>query len=408
MTIRSESLVAPFAGERFADVEALSALISPPYDVIDPARRSTLAGRHEHNIVRLILPEGNGERYGRAGDTLRDWRTHGVLVRESEPVVYVVRQRYVPAGQGRSVTRTGLLAAVAVEPYERGHVLPHERTHRGPREDRLALLRATRAMFEALLMLAPDPDAKLADGLDRASRGPVLAAGGLDDATVEMWRVAGEDAAALCAAAGRRSLYIADGHHRYETAVAFRKEHPGADRTLALMVPRGDPGLLVLPTHRIVEGDALTADQVVDLIDARFQVTRRRLSGPDELGPLPERGCTICLANGECLEVRAGRTEEVDNRERQAESVVDRLNVAQMTAAVVDPLLGTTGGSVRYSPDPRVVWEAVQRGAAAGVLVGPTSVDTIMAVADAGGFMPRKSTYFQPKVPSGLVMLDLD
>ena len=156
-------LVAPFSAERYSNLEDLSKLIAPPYDVVSSSDRETLANRDEHNIVRLILPEApeaEGDRYAHARTVLDGWRADGTLVPDGDPAVYVVQQVFTtPDGEER--TRTGVIAAVAAEPFAEGRVKPHERTHKGPKQDRLALMRATDAMFESLFMFARDDSGHL-------------------------------------------------------------------------------------------------------------------------------------------------------------------------------------------------------------------------------------------------------
>ena len=153
-------LVSLFVAERYADRRDVSAVIAPPYDVIGPAEWKALAARDPHNIVRLILPEDGEDRYRHAADTLAAWRTEGVVVTEDRPAVYVLRQAFVTA-DGVRRERTGVIGAISVEPFSEGRIRPHERTHAGPKEDRMALLQATETMFEALLMLARDEDGTL-------------------------------------------------------------------------------------------------------------------------------------------------------------------------------------------------------------------------------------------------------
>ena len=148
-------LVTTFIGERYNNAEQWSELVAPPYDVISPEQRRIYRERSEHNIVRLILPDGNGNRYTHAATILQSWRDQNVLVQDPHPAVYVVRQEFeTPNGEAR--VRTGVIGAVAVEPYDRARVRPHEKTHKGPKDDRLALMQSTRSMFEALLLMSRD------------------------------------------------------------------------------------------------------------------------------------------------------------------------------------------------------------------------------------------------------------
>ena len=289
-------LVAPFIAERFRRVEKLTTLIAPPYDVIGDERRATLAGSSEHNIVHLILPAGNGDRYEHAAGLLSAWRSEGVLERDAVPTATVVRQHF-RTPDGAEYARTGVVAGVHVEPYEAGRVLPHERTHRGPKEDRLALSRATVAMLESIFLLSRDADGALRAGLARATRSEPTALADLDGVRIELWRVEGETAETLAAAAGS-ALYIADGHHRFETANAYRAINPAADRIPALIVPIDDPGMVVLPTHRLIHGSPISAERARRIVQ-KTRVVRDVPAAQAALAihSLP-RACAVLLADG--------------------------------------------------------------------------------------------------------------
>ncbi|HEX2646598.1 MAG TPA: DUF1015 domain-containing protein, partial [Candidatus Dormibacteraeota bacterium] len=256
-------LVVPFHGERYTATD-LSTLAAPPYDVIAAEERGRYGARDPHNIVHLTLPErASGDRYAHAAALLADWRRAGVLRPDPGDMVYIVAQDYaLPSGERR--TRVGMFAAVRAEAFATRRVRPHEQTHAAPKADRLALLRATRTNLEAIFLVAPDPDRALATALGRAAAGVPAARAALDDVGIRLWTVAREPAAALARLAGRAQLYIADGHHRYETAVAYGLEAPGADRVLAFIVSAGDPGLTILPTHRIVFAGGLDPTTLVE------------------------------------------------------------------------------------------------------------------------------------------------
>ncbi len=406
-------LVSPFAGERFTALGLLSDLISPPYDVISEEQREALAARHPENIVRLILPEGGGARYDRAASLLAEWRTNSVLVRDEKPSVYVVRQEFSTPG-GRRHARTGVIAAVAVEPYESGRVRPHERTHRGPKEDRLALMRSTCAMFEALLMMVRDSQGRLRAALDAALDEAPLACAELDGVAITLWRIQGAAAREIAGAADEGALYIADGHHRYETTNIYRQENQNADRTLALVVPLGDPGLVVLPTHRMIHGSEIDETTVRNAAGANFDISPveagRNLGEILEDAKDDETTCLVALLGERVLKLVLKRDVDLSSLSAFGEPSVIALDVARVDPLVVNPLLEAAGptGERTYSADAAEVVEYVRCGkAVSGVLLNPVKVEHVLAVADDGAFMPQKSTYFMPKVPSGLVVLGL-
>jgi len=407
----SVPLVTPFRGVRFADAARLPTLIAPPYDVISAADRRRLAAADEHNVVRFILPESEDDRYDAAAALLRSWLGDGVLTVDAEESVTVVRQTF-RTNDGQEHRRTGVIAAVMAEAFDGGRVRPHERTHKGPKEDRLALLRASAFIFEALLMFAPDRDRALHDRLQQVLKAPPSAEAHLDEVTITAWRVDGTAAEEIAALAGRSDLYIADGHHRYETAVAYRAEVPAADRIPALIVSRMDPGLVVEATHLLVVGEDLGMAALEPMFRERFQI--KELSPDDDLvdvlAHMQGRGtaCAVVGRGGQtfAMLLKGGDTlEDFATGLHQAVSSLDVLRVDEM---VVKPLLAAAGedAQLEYTADPREAVRRVTGGrAACAVLLNPTPVDRVLAVADANEVMPQKSTYFYPKVPSGLVGL---
>lgn len=401
-------LATPFLGERYA-ARDLSDLLAPPYDVIGPGERDALTRRHEHNIVRLILPENGDDRYRLAGDRYRQWRRQGVLVADKTASAYVARQEFTTP-DGLRHTRTGAIAAVAVEPYALGRVRPHERTHAGPKADRLALLRESRAMFESLFMLTRDEGGELATLLEEASAKRPNATAELQGVQVTLWRVTGKRARALADAAGQGALYVADGHHRYETALAYRGESAGADRVPALIVPFGDPGLVVFPTHRLVHGAPVSRERVFGVLRERVQMRDLPPNANylEELGALATRGagCVVVLPDGPAVAILLKSAAR--DLEFAKQPAVASLDVARLDDQVVKQLVAEAGADARleYTPAADRVMDDVHRGiAAAGVLLNPTPAAAVLAVADAGAVMPQKSTFFYPKVPSGLVVM---
>src|SRR3954470_19943568 len=222
----------PFRAVRYGErAGSLDTLVAPPYDVISPAERDELAARNEHNVVHLTLPEDEVQ----AGVTWRDWREDGTLADEAEPGFWWLSQDYVgPDGVAR--TREGLVGALKAEPYERRGVLPHERTHRGPKEGRLRLLREVQAQLEPLFFLYEG-----APPASRPEREPDLEVEG-----ARLWRLPPDR---IADAFADRQLLIADGHHRYETALAYGE----GTQVLAVLVSLDDPGLMIFPTHRVFE-----------------------------------------------------------------------------------------------------------------------------------------------------------
>jgi uncharacterized protein (DUF1015 family) len=398
--VMSSTLFTPIRAERYRAWDRLSDLIAPPYDVISPEGRRVLAERSPHNIVHLTLPDGAPDRYTAAARRLAQWRAGDVLQRDVDSAVYVVQQEFT-APDGRTYARTGVIGGLLAEGYESGRVRPHERTHPAPKEDRLALGRATRAAVEPIFVLTRDTRDHLRRRLEGVTRHEPAAVAELDGVAIGIWRVSGVQAVEIARAVGDGPVYVADGHHRYETATALRAELPAATRIPALAVPARDPGLLVLATHRLVHGRAVDPDGMRKAWAKRF-VVEERLVEPDPSGLLDGLGArpaaAVVLPDGRLLVLSAR-----DDHHGE-------LEIAVVEREVVQPLVRAAGpeASVSYAAAPGEVIDAVGRGAAAGVLVRATPTDRVLAVSDAGGIMPPKSTYFAPKLPSGLLILPFD
>lgn len=415
----------------------LSAVICPPYDVISPQEQAELYARHPYNIVRLELtreePGSNGaSRYQRAASDYRRWRADGTLIQEARPALYLYRQEF--SVEGAVHQRRGLIALLRLETWESRAVRPHERTLSAPRRDRLELMRATRANLSPIWVLNRGQGARGLKAWERTEGRPSDIAA-TDDAGVrhEVW----VDDDPILARALRESfmdqpMYIADGHHRYETAVEFRNENCAGPSpcpedapvnfALAYVVESGDPGLLVLPTHRVVRCEAgLDREAVVRCLDRWFHV-REYPEGPTavlaalrQADPVPAFGILaprMGLSAVARLRDPAGVPEAlVPGRSEQWR----RLDLAALHTLGIDQLLpeGTTAlsesGRLVY---PRTVHE-VERTLASGqcdigFLVRETPVEQVMAVADAGDLMPEKSTYFYPKPATGLMIASLE
>jgi uncharacterized protein (DUF1015 family) len=359
--------VKPFRAVRYGEgAGPLETLVAPPYDVISPQEREELRARSPHNVVHLTLPEDEAE----AGRLWADWRRNGILVDEAEPGYFWVSQDYVgPDGVAR--TREGLAAALRAEAYEHRVVLPHERTHSGPKEGRLRLLREVRAQLEPLFFLYEgEPPA------ERPQRDPDLEADG-----ARLWWLS-PDGTGIAEAFADRQLLIADGHHRYETALAYHEEAgtPESAYVLAVLVSLEDPGLMIFPTHRVFAAEP-----------PESLTTEERLPDPQHalraLEALPrDRAAAVVYRQGDA-ELAVDGEGELDVR------LVDRL--------------GHEG--ISYTPDWQEAVRAVDSGeAAVAVLMRPTRIEDVFAVAQRGETMPQKSTYFYPKLVSGLLFLAMD
>jgi len=336
--------IRPFRALRY-DVPDLAAVVAPPYDVISEEDRADYLARSPYNVVHLTLPDSEEQ----AARDLASWQEEGVLVRDPEPSYWWLSQDYVgPDGVARQ--REGFVASLHAEPYENHVILPHERTHAGPKEGRLRLLRATRTQLEPLFFLW-DGTIEI-DGLGE----PDLEVDG-----DKLWRLDSEFGEALTEELADAQLLIADGHHRYETALAFG-ESPWL---LAVIVPTDQEGLTIFPTHRI-------AQSVNGVPGAPIDPPGDELPG-------------VVL-------YRDGRYELVEGEGLDPE-IVDALKPE----------------GVSYTPQRREAVAAVDRGdAEAAFLLRPTRIEDVWEVAERGDVMPQKSTFFYPKLTSGLLFLPLD
>lgn len=411
--------VSPLPGIRYAE-SRLDSLLSPPYDVVSPQQWEALVGANPHNVLRIEHPTGDPsesvrpaeEAYARAARTLSDWLSTHVLTEDREPSVYVVEHEFpTPWGTG-SARRTGILALIPARPWEEGAIKPHERTFAGPKQDRLALLRATHVQTSPIFGLWDQGQVTEILLHEIAQTDPLQSGSFTGDLGVEsarVWRLGSDkDLDRLTEDLAQSSLYIADGHHRYETAVAFGQEllRTSSDskvpHVLTYLCSATDPGLFLLPTHRIVSAGAASVKAEDDL--------RSRLGSSWKV----EETHTPILTDPEPPSLNVFTVATIDGtyrvaRPRRGESPRGRLDVSALHDEVL-PALGVSQtaaeeGVLTYERDAGKALGAVRDGQAGlAVLMSPPSVAEMVAVADAGETMPQKSTYFYPKVPTGLVL----
>jgi uncharacterized protein (DUF1015 family) len=401
---------------------ALENVVAPPYDVIDDRIRDELTSKSPFNIVNIDLPvaENGDDPYFHATNLYDAWLQQGVLLKEREPTIWVMRQQFTVGGQ--TINRTGFFARVRVEDYGRGRIRPHERTHPGPKEDRLRLTRATRANLSPIFSLFHDPGDAAWKVLEPITElepfATVVDADGIAD---RLWRVADQDTISrLQEALAERELLIADGHHRYETARVYAEEIGGeGDHSYVLMFlcSMEDPGLVILPTHRLL----------TDLKDSARQ---------EALGAALKRDFEVERVDASQIEPPAGERPAfgyIDAHFRQPfrltlkdQSIADealagkpaayrRLDTAILESLILEGPLGMTEDDIShlnglaYSKDAEEVLEAIESGRAdAAFVLRGTPIDQVREVAEEGETMPPKSTFFYPKVPTGLLMNPLE
>ncbi len=424
----------PFRALRYdpARVGDLARVVAPPYDVIDTSARDALYARSEFNAVRLILAREE-DRYAAAAQRLADWEARGVLVEDPTPAFYGYAQDFSLDG-GEPRRRFGIIGVVRLEGFETGSIRPHERTLAAPKADRLRLLEACRANLSPIFGLYPEADPVLEEVREKAERMPPLM-DLVDDEGVRhrLWQISEPAATAgICAALRGQRILIADGHHRYETALAYRERLAsagalGADDpanfVLIYLCCMRDPGLVVLPTHRVLRG--LLGFHAVSFLDRTRRWFRLR-----ELPANPEGGVALDKAHREspdrprlvlaieraaCLYLAELADAEVMGREAADlapavrcldVAVADRLLLRRILG--VEPAAAAQEGSLLYVKSERDALAAVASGdAQIAVLVRPAPIAAIDAACRAGVTMPEKSTYFYPKLLTGLVFYPL-
>jgi uncharacterized protein (DUF1015 family) len=391
----------------------LQNVVAPPYDVIDAAQRAELEARSPYNVVRIDLPEGGEGRYEKAAQTLEDWRANSVVVQEDEPTLWTLAQDYTgPDGKRR--TRQGFFTRVRVEEYGAGRIRPHERTHPGPREDRLRLTRATKANLSAIFSLYSDPDGTAWSALGEATPWAQTTD---DDGTLNrLGRVDDPDAIAKVTGALRDTeLLIADGHHRYETARVYAEEIGGDGPhryVLMCLVALQDPGLTVFPTHRLVRG--LSSEQQEALaIALRRDFEIAELNSTDELAPEASDTVTLGYVDSHFrLPFRLTLKDQAiaDTALADRAAPYRRLDTAVLEALILKRALGMSDEDIDelnglgYARDFDQALDLIQSATYdAAFFMAPTPVQRVQEVAAAGESMPPKSTYFFPKVPTGLL-----
>jgi uncharacterized protein (DUF1015 family) len=398
--------------------DGLQDVVAPPYDVIDAEGREALRASSPYNVVEIDLPlaTDGGDPYEHAASVLSSWRSDGVVVQDDTPAIWPLEQDYVgPDGQRR--TRRGFLARVRVEDYGPGRIRPHERTHPGPKEDRLRLTRATRANLSPIFALFSDPERRAWRALEPSTQSAPWAQATDPDGTVNrLWRVTDPEAiAAVQAAAGQAELLIADGHHRYETARVYADEigGEGAHRyVLMCLVALEDPGLTVFPTHRLVNklSDAQW-DALDEAISTHFSAAE--LGSASELPPAENESLEIGYIDARNKRpYRLTLTDQaaVDSALAGRSDPYRRLDTAVTEALLLKGALAMSDDQIDhldglgYARDDAQALELVLTGDYdAAFFMAPTPVRRVQDVAASGESMPPKSTYFFPKVPTGLL-----
>jgi len=385
-----------------AKVGGLQPVAAPPYDVIDAAQRAELLGQSPYNVVEIDLPQDGGDPYAHAADVLRSWTNDGIVVRDDAPALWALAQDYT-GPDGRRRTRHGVFARVRVEDYGPGRIRPHERTHPGPKEDRLRLTRATKANLSPIFSLFDDPENAAWKTVEPFTAGEPWGVVSDDEQTThKLWRV--DDPAAIeayKAVLATTELLIADGHHRYETARVYQQENPAATHVLMCLVALQDEGLTVFPTHRL----ATNAD--MDALNAAFE---------RDWTTEPRDTLSIGLYTGDGEQTLYLKDWAIADAALEGKpEPYRRLDTAVLEKLILMDALGLTEDDIShlhgldYARTPEQARAKVDAGEAqAAFLMNASPVERVRDVAVAGENMPPKSTYFFPKVLTGMVFNPLE
>ena len=407
--------IQPVAGYRFhgGTGRDVSRVVAPPYDQISPEMQTELYELSAWNIVRVTYPrdEPAGDKYVTARRTLEAWLADGVWARDAAPAIYPYQQTYTM--HGRPVTRTGFIVLGEVSDYSRSIVLPHERTHAGPRKDRMDLLEATRADIGLLFMLVGDPAGDLRRATAPAGE-PIAEARDLRGEQHRLWRVTEAGAIArVQSLMAPRQVIIADGHHRYETAVEYARRHPAAGHKLMAFFALEAPGLTILPNHRLVHNVAdFDFDALIEAAGRWFDAAP--LEDPAGFRPEHRSPGLVVGRNAATLKLRPDRFDAIAWPEGTSRAWRE-LAVSILHEGILRPLLGITDEMleakthVDYTADQAEAVRLAQEGKyQAAFLIAPTKAEELQAVVRGGGLLPQKSTHFYPKLLDGLVFHRLE
>lgn len=423
-------VIRPLRAIRYATTAAsrdISTRLAPPYDMLDRRSKQALLEPDARNFVKIDLPHvppksaGPPEAYEASGRQLEGWLADGTMVRDTQPAYYVYHQRYTY--DGVDYVRKMFFARLRIEPFGTGNVLPHERTFGGPKEDRLCLTKATRANLSPIFGLYEDAESVAARRFEHALSREPLAVGTLDGVENRLWSVTDPDALAdVTKLMADKAIYIADGHHRYGTAGLYREwlveqqgalpeDHP-ANFVLCVLCAMEDPGLLILPTHRVLPGVGLSAELLSK--DERVEVAHLLVEYaeqvPQALARFGPQAVAVSSAGREgYLMARPRRSDILDDLEPEHADAWRALGVAFLHAYLLDRLVtpqvcGGQAPEIRYVKTVQAAVDAARESGGTAFLMQATTMEELRGVCQAGEVMPQKSTYFYPKLASGLAV----
>lgn len=421
-----------FRGIRYSltDGPDVSDRISAPYDVLGPEDKERLLRQSPYNIVKIDLPyippkkAGPEEIYKKAGKIFFEWLDKKILVQDEVPTIYAYRQRFSWAG--REYIRRGFIAALRLEEFGKGSIYPHEKTYGGPKEDRFLLTKYTQANISQVFCLYDDPGNKIIDTLYSELTYPPMYYGRIGDVDNEVWLLTNEKIISFLTQQFKgKSILIADGHHRYSTAIMYRdylkaqgrlwENHP-ANYVSCVFVSMDEPGLIVLPTHRLISCTfSISSDWLKEALKDKFDLEEIVVKNPQDLQRRVEEGGISSLGfifPPENIAIIAHPKETIDVLSDLAgEHTEDwrRLSTAILHYYIIDKLMPSSEFTIEYYHRAEELFSALQNAPVGtfGVITSTIPVEVVKKISLAGELMPQKSTYFYPKVATGLVIYPL-
>jgi uncharacterized protein (DUF1015 family) len=411
--------ISAFNGIRYGNrIKDLSQVVTQPYDKITKEMQENYYNKSEYNIVRIILgktsPSDNDNQYNRARDYFERWQNDGIFIQDSKPSIYPYYQEY--RWDGRQLLRRGFICLIKLEDFSIGTVLPHERTMSGPKEDRLQLLRATKANFGQIFMLYPDPQNAVASLIESniSDKEPIINTYESYENNVrhKVWRIDEEEVIEEVKERMRdKTLLIADGHHRYETALKYRNENSNARYRMATLVSMDDPGLVILPTYRALHSVG-NLDDFSSKVSEFFEI--EQMSSKEMLFKVMKgrkhcfglyfggKFCILTLKDEDLIDRFVGKNRSPEYK---------LLDVTVLHAILIEHILGiskeeqASKQKINYLRDANLGIEGVDRGKYDLVFfMNPTRIDEVKRISEKKELMPQKSTDFYPKLITGLII----
>ncbi len=425
------AVIKPFKGMRFDTEKAgeLKSLCCPPYDIISEEQRKEFIAQNEYNVIRLELPREGEDVYARAGEVLDMWRDQGVLIYEDRPAIYVYEMEFNAYNKRRSVK--GIIARVKVEPFSKGVILPHEFTLSKAKTDRFNLMKATNCNFSQIYALYMDSEHTTLNTIDELSTGDAPYEFTDDDRiTHRLWVITDEDVIEkLCADFEDRKLYIADGHHRYETAVNYRdycrengisNEGDAQDYQMMYLVDMEHPGLVVFPTHRMVR-DLPNFDKNIVLDGCKEYFETEKFDSVGNMNTLlskkykeGKKAFAFYVGKGEWYMLTLKDIGVMSSVLPDLSAASQQLDVSVLHSLILEKTMGIDKENMAnqinltYTKFFEEAIIKVDKGEfQCSFILNPTRVTEIRDVAAEGEKMPQKSTYFYPKMITGMVMNDI-